>query len=181
MLRDALLENLHRSDLNPLEEASAYQQLLDDFGITQEELANRIGRSRPRITNTIRLLKLPADVQRKVASNVLSAGHARAILGAADEDRMNYWATKVVNEGLSVRALEESIALDKGTAAGKTKPTVTAGGRMDMLKEIAERLGDQLNTGVKIGLGRKKGLLTIEFATVADLNRILDEIGYKRD
>jgi ParB family chromosome partitioning protein len=94
---------------------------------------------------------------------------------------MNYWATKVVNEGLSVRALEESIALDKGTAAGKTKPTVTAGGRMDMLKEIAERLGDQLNTGVKIGLGRKKGLLTIEFATVADLNRILDEIGYKRD
>jgi len=181
MLRDALLENLHRSDLNPLEEASAYQQLLDDFGITQEELANRIGRSRPRITNTIRLLKLPADVQRKVASNVLSAGHARAILGAADEDRMNYWATKVVNEGLSVRALEESIALDKGTATGKIKPTVTAGSRMDMLKEIAERLGDQLNTGVKIGLGRKKGLLTIEFATVADLNRILDEIGYKRD
>ena len=181
MLRDALLENLHRSDLNPLEEASAYQQLLDDFGITQEELANRIGRSRPRITNTIRLLKLPADVQRKVASNVISAGHARAILGAADEARMNYWATKVVNEGLSVRSLEEAIALDKGATGKASKPTVTAGGRMDMLKEIAERLGDQLNTGVKIGLGRKKGLLTIEFATVADLNRILDEIGYRRD
>ena len=181
MLRDALLENLHRSDLNPLEEASAYQQLLDDFGITQEELADRIGRSRPRITNTIRLLKLPADVQRKVAAGVLSAGHARSILGANGEERMVYWANKVVNEGMSVRALEEAIALDKGVAPGSNKPTVTAGGRMDMLKDIADRLGDQLNTGVKIGLGRKKGLLTIEFATVADLNRILDEIGYKRD
>lgn len=181
MLRDALLENLHRSDLNPLEEASAYQQLLDDFGITQEELANRIGRSRPRITNTIRLLKLPAEVQRKVAAGVLSAGHARAILGASDEERMTYWSAKVVNEGLSVRALEEAIGIDKGSSATKPKVTVTAGGRMDMLKEIADRLGDQLNTGVKIGLGRKKGLLTIEFATVADLNRILDEIGYKRE
>jgi ParB family chromosome partitioning protein len=181
MLRDALLENLHRSDLNPLEEASAYQQLLDDFGITQEELADRIGRSRPRITNTIRLLKLPADVQRKVAAGVLSAGHARAILGASGEERMVYWANKVVNEGLSVRALEEAIAIDKGASVGTSKPNVTAGGRMDMLKDIAVRLGDQLNTGVKIGLGRKKGQLTIEFATVADLNRILDEIGYKRD
>lgn len=181
MLRDALLENLHRSDLNPLEEASAYQQLLDDFGITQEELANRIGRSRPRITNTIRLLKLPAEVQRKLAAGVLSAGHARAILGASSDERMTYWSNKVVNEGLSVRALEEAIAIDKGSPESKPKVTVTAGGRMDMLKEIADRLGDQLNTGVKIGLGRKKGLLTIEFATVADLNRILDEIGYKRD
>jgi len=181
MLRDALLENLHRSDLNPLEEASAYQQLLDDFGITQEELANRIGRSRPRITNTIRLLKLPSEVQRKLAAGVLSAGHARAILGASSDERMTYWSNKVVNEGLSVRALEEAIAIDKGTPETKAKVTVTAGGRMDMLKEIADRLGDQLNTGVKIGLGRKKGLLTIEFATVADLNRILDEIGYKRD
>jgi ParB family chromosome partitioning protein len=181
MLRDALLENLHRSDLNPLEEASAYQQLLDDFGITQEELANRIGRSRPRITNTIRLLKLPAEVQRKLASGVLSAGHARAILGASSDERMTYWSNKVVNEGLSVRSLEEAIAIDKGSPELKPKVTVTAGGRMDMLKEIADRLSDQLNTGVKIGLGRKKGLLTIEFATVADLNRILDEIGYKRD
>jgi len=182
MLRDALLENLHRSDLNPLEEASAYQQLLEDFGITQEELANRIGRSRPKITNTIRLLKLPAEVQKKVAAGVLSAGHARAILGASGDERMGYWATKVVNEGLSVRSLEEAIALDKGAGnqaggAGKARP----GGRMDMLKEIADRLGDQLNTGVKISLGKKKGQLVIDFATVADLNRILDELGYRRD
>ena len=182
MLRDALLENLHRSDLNPLEEASAYQQLLEDFGITQEELANRIGRSRPKITNTIRLLKLPAEVQKKVAAGVLSAGHARAILGANGDERMGYWATKVVNEGLSVRSLEEAIALDKGGSgssgsASKARP----GGRMDMLKEIADRLGDQLNTGVKISLGKKKGQLVIDFATVADLNRILDELGYRRD
>jgi ParB family chromosome partitioning protein len=181
MLRDALLENLHRSDLNPLEEASAYQQLLEDFGITQEELANRIGRSRPRITNTLRLLKLPADVQKKVAAGVLSAGHARAILGASSEERMTYWANKVINEGLSVRALEEAIAMDKGESSSKTGGTIRPGGRTDMLKEIADRLGDQLNTGVKIALGKKKGQLVIDFATVADLNRILDELGYKRD
>jgi ParB family chromosome partitioning protein len=181
MLRDALLENLHRSDLNPLEEASAYQQLLEDFGITQEELANRIGRSRPRITNTLRLLKLPADVQKKVAAGVLSAGHARAILGASSEERMTYWANKVINEGLSVRALEEAIAMDKGESSSKPGGTIRPGGRTDMLKEIAERLGDQLNTGVKIALGKKKGQLVIDFATVADLNRILDELGYKRD
>ena len=182
MLRDALLENLHRSDLNPLEEASAYQQLLEDFGITQEELANRIGRSRPKITNTLRLLKLPAEVQKKVAASVLSAGHARAILGANSEERMGYWANKVINEGLSVRALEEAISLDKGeSASGKSSAAARPGGRMDMLKEIAERLGDRLNTGVKISLGKKKGQLVIDFATVADLNRILDELGYKRD
>lgn len=181
MLRDALLENLHRSDLNPLEEASAYQQLLDDFGITQEELANRIGRSRPKITNTLRLLKLPAEVQKKVAAGVLSAGHARAILGAADEARMVYWANKVINEGLSVRSLEEGVALDKGTAGGAGNGKPRPGGRMSLLSEIAEQLGDQLNTGVKISLGKKKGQLVIDFATVADLNRILDEIGFKRD
>jgi ParB family chromosome partitioning protein len=180
MLRDALLENLHRSDLNPLEEASAYQQLLEDFGITQDELANRIGRSRPRITNTLRLLKLPAEVQKKVAAGVLSAGHARAILAAADDSRMVYWANKVVNEGLSVRSLEEAVSLDKG-GSPTSKPTkAKPGSRMDMLSEISEKLGDQLNTGVKISLGKKKGQLVIDFATVADLNRILDEIGYKR-
>jgi ParB family chromosome partitioning protein len=181
MLRDALLENLHRSDLNPLEEASAYQQLLEDFGITQDELANRIGRSRPKITNTLRLLKLPAEVQKKVAAGVLSAGHARAILGAADEAKMVYWANKVINEGLSVRSLEEGVALDKESAAptGSAKPR--PGGRLSLLSEIAEKLGDQLNTGVKISLGKKKGQLVIDFATVADLNRILDEIGYQRD
>ena len=181
MLRDALLENLHRSDLNPLEEASAYQQLLEDFGITQEELAKRIGRSRPRITNTIRLLNLPAEVQRKVAAGVLSAGHARAILGASDESRMIYWANKAVNEGLSVRSVEEGVALDK--PSGTTKNPVAKpkpGGRQGLLSEIADSLSDKLNTGVKIALGKKKGQLIIDFATVADLNRILEELGVKR-
>ena len=177
MLRDALLENLHRSDLNPLEEASAYAQLLEDFGITQEQLADRIGRSRPQITNTLRLLKLPASVQRQVAAGVLSAGHARAILGAPDSSRMEYFATKTVNEGLSVRSLEELVGFDKQKAK---KPKIKQGGKQDLLKEMAEGLGDQLNTKVKIVLGRKKGQLVIEFATVADLNRILGEIGYKK-
>ena len=178
MLRDALLENLHRSDLNPLEEASAYAQLLEDFGITQEQLADRIGRSRPQITNTLRLLKLPAAVQRQVASGVLSAGHARAILGATDSSRMEYFATKTINEGLSVRSLEELVGLDKPETK---KPKIIQGGKQDLLKEIAEGLGDRLNTKVKISLGRKKGQLIIDFATVADLNRILDEIGYKKE
>jgi ParB family transcriptional regulator, chromosome partitioning protein len=178
MLRDALLENLHRSDLNPLEEASAYAQLLEDFGITQEQLAERIGRSRPQITNTLRLLKLPASVQRQVAAGVLSAGHARAILGATDSSRMEYFATKTINEGLSVRSLEELVGFDKPEAK---KPTIKQGTKQDLLKEISEGLGDQLNTKVKIALGRKKGQLIIEFGTVADLNRILDEIGYKKE
>lgn len=178
MLRDALLENLHRSDLNPLEEASAYQQLLEDFGITQEQLADRIGRSRPQITNTLRLLKLPASVQRQVASGVLSAGHARAILGASDSSRMEYFANKVINEGLSVRTLEELVGIDKPE---NKKPIIKPGGRQDLLKEIAEGLGDKLDTKVKISLGRKKGQLVIDFATVADLNRILEAIGYKKE
>ena len=184
MLRDALLENLHRSDLNPLEEASAYQQLLDDFGITQEELANRIGRSRPKITNTLRLLNLPAEVQRKVAAGVLSAGHARAILGAADSAAMSQLANKVVNEGLSVRAVEEIVALSKGESsgtAGKSKATVRAGGRQDLLKEMADALADHLNTSVNIRLAKTKGQIVIDFATVGDLNRILGEMGLKRD
>ena len=178
MLRDALLENLHRSDLNPLEEASAYSQLLEDFGITQEQLADRIGRSRPQITNTLRLLKLPASVQRQVASGVLSAGHARAILGATDVSRMEYFATKTINEGLSVRSLEELVGIDNPEAK---KPTIKQGTKQDLLKEIADGLGDKLNTKVKIVLGRKKGQLVIDFGTVADLNRILDEIGYKKN
>lgn len=177
MLRDALLENLHRSDLNPLEEASAYAQLLEDFGITQEQLAERIGRSRPQITNTLRLLKLPASVQRQVAAGVLSAGHARAILGATDASRMEYFATKTINEGLSVRSLEELVGFDRPE---NKKPTIKRGGKQDLLKEMADGLGDQLNTKVKIVLGRKKGQLIIEFGTVADLNRILGEIGYKK-
>lgn len=178
MLRDALLENLHRSDLNPLEEASAYQQLLSDFGITQEQLADRIGRSRPQITNTIRLLKLPVAVQRKVAAGVLSAGHARAILGAADETRMTYFSEKVINEGLSVRSLEELIALDKPKPG---KPKIIPGGRTDSLKELADQLGDKLDTKVHIKIGKKKGELVIDFATVGDLFRILEKFGIQRN
>jgi ParB family transcriptional regulator, chromosome partitioning protein len=174
MLRDALLENLHRSQLNPLEEASAYQQLLADFGITQEQLATRIGRSRPQITNTIRLLKLPAPVQSRVAAGVLSAGHARAILSVGDdEESMLRLADKIVNEDLSVRAAE--------AAASKTpKPTrskASPGKHRGHLDEVAERLGDRLNTRVKITLGARKGQIVVDFATIQDLNRILDEIG----
>jgi ParB family transcriptional regulator, chromosome partitioning protein len=175
MLRDALLENLHRAQLNPLEEASAYQQLLEDFGITQEQLAERIGRSRPQITNTLRLLKLPTNVQARVAAGVLSAGHARAILSTADTALMERLADKIVNEGLSVRQAEASAQ----QLAGSTSPAArkpAAGGRQAHLNEIAERLGDRLNTRVKIALGRKKGTVTIDFATIADLNRILGEL-----
>ena len=173
MLRDALLENLHRSNLNPLEEASAYQQLLEDFGSTQEQLADRLGRSRPQITNTLRLLKLPLTVQAKVAAGVLSAGHARALLGAPDEVTMTAFAEKTVREGLSVRSLEELVS------SVKVKPKrakITPGGKTDMLKEMAEDMGNALDTVVKIQLGRKKGQLIIEFGNVADLRRIADRI-----
>lgn len=174
MLRDALLENLHRANLNALEEASAYQQLLADFGITQEQLAGRIGRSRPQITNTLRLLKLPASVQKRVAAGVLSAGHARAILAAGDIEAMERLADKIVNEDLSVRAAE--------AAAGQSSPKVSkakpaAGKRQGQLDEVAEQLGDRLNTRVKVTLGASKGQIVIDFATVGDLNRILAEIG----
>ena len=174
MLRDALLENLHRSQLNPLEEASAYQQLLDDFGITQDELASRIGRSRPLITNTIRLLKLPVSVQRKVAAGVLSAGHARAVL-SVDADRMEYLANKAISEGLSVRALEELVAIDK-PAKGK-KSVIKQGARQDLFKSMAEKLSDSLNTPVKIQLAKAKGQIVIDFANLVDLKRILAEMG----
>jgi ParB family chromosome partitioning protein len=174
MLRDALLENLHRANLNALEEASAYQQLLADFGITQDQLAGRIGRSRPQITNTLRLLKLPASVQKRVAAGVLSAGHARAILAAGDVAAMERLSDKIVNEDLSVRAAE--------AAAGQSSPKVSkakpaAGKRQGQLDEIAEQLGDRLNTRVKVTLGASKGQIVIDFATVGDLNRILAELG----
>lgn len=175
LLRDALLENLHRSELNPLEEASAYQQLLADFGITQEELATRIGRSRPQISNTIRLLKLPLPVQQRVAAGVLTAGHARAILSLEDSDGMQWLADKIVNEDLSVRAAE---AAAKAPDAGRSRPSKPqAGARRAHLDEIAERLGDRLNTRVKISLGSRKGQISIDFASIQDLNRILEEIG----
>ncbi|MBT2484049.1 MULTISPECIES: ParB/RepB/Spo0J family partition protein [unclassified Microbacterium] len=175
LLRDALLENLHRSELNPLEEASAYQQLLEDFGITQEELATRIGRSRPQISNTIRLLKLPVPVQQRVAAGVLTAGHARAILSLDTPEAMQRLADKVVNEDLSVRATEEA-AKSQPAAAGKTAKA-TPGARRAYLDEVAGKLGDRLNTRVKIALGARKGQVTIDFASIQDLNRILAEIG----
>ncbi|PQZ58051.1 MULTISPECIES: ParB/RepB/Spo0J family partition protein [unclassified Microbacterium] len=174
LLRDALLENLHRSELNPLEEASAYQQLLEDFGITQEELATRIGRSRPQISNTIRLLKLPVPVQQRVAAGVLTAGHARAILSLDSPESMQRLADKVVNEDLSVRATEEA-AKSQPSAGKSAKPT--PGARRAYLDEVAGKLGDRLNTRVKIALGARKGQVTIDFASIQDLNRILEEIG----
>lgn len=173
MLRDALLENLHRSQLNPLEEASAYQQLLGDFGITQEELATRIGRSRPQISNTLRLLKLPEAVQLRVAAGVLSAGHARAILMMPDVDAMQRLADKIVNEELSVRQAEAIASAEP--KPGKAKPA--AGKRQEFLDDLAVRLGDRLNTRVKIALGARKGSISIDFATVQDLRRILTDLG----
>lgn len=175
LLRDALLENLHRSQLNPLEEASAYQQLLNDFGITHEELATRIGRSRPQVSNTLRLLKLPVAVQQRVAAGVLSAGHARAVLSLETPEAMSRLADKIVNEDLSVRAAE---AAAKTIGSGTTKSAAPkAGARRAFLDDVAHRLGDRLNTRVKVNLGARKGQVTIEFASIQDLNRILAEIG----
>ncbi|TFD89948.1 ParB/RepB/Spo0J family partition protein [Cryobacterium serini] len=173
MLRDALLENLHRAQLNPLEEASAYQQLLADFGITQEELAKRIGRSRPQITNTLRLLKLPEPVQLRVAAGVLSAGHARAILSVGDPAGMLRLADKIVEEDLSVRAAEAAAIAVPRAVKAKALP----GRRQGHLDEIAEHLGDRLDTRVKINLGARKGQITVDFATIGDLNRILTVLG----
>lgn len=174
MLRDALLENLHRAQLNPLEEASAYQQLLADFGITQEQLADRIGRSRPQISNTIRLLKLPEPVQARVAAGVLTAGHARAILSLdGDGQAMQSLSDRIVNEGLSVRAAE-AVA---GDTPKRKAAKVRAGGVQAQLSEIADRLGDRFDTRVSVKLGAKKGQISIDFATIADLKRILHELG----
>ncbi|WP_082477932.1 ParB/RepB/Spo0J family partition protein [Microbacterium sp. Leaf320] len=175
LLRDALLENLHRSELNPLEEASAYQQLLEDFGITQEELATRIGRSRPQISNTIRLLKLPVPVQQRVAAGVLTAGHARAILSLETPEAMQRLADKVVNEDLSVRATEVAAKTEPAAPGRTAKPT--PGARRAYLDEVAGNLGDRLNTRVKVSLGARKGQVIIDFASIQDLNRILEEIG----
>ena len=175
LLRDALLENLHRSELNPLEEASAYQQLLEDFGITQEALATRIGRSRPQISNTIRLLKLPVPVQQRVAAGVLSAGHARAILSLDDVELMSRLADKIVNEDLSVRATEEAAKTISSSTARGAKPT--AGARRAYLDDVSSKLGDRLNTRVQITLGARKGQVKIDFSSIQDLNRILSEMG----
>lgn len=174
MLRDALMENLHRQQLNALEEAAAYQQLLDDFGATHEELATRIGRSRPHITNTLRLLNLPPAVQRRVAAGVLSAGHARALLGLDSPERQDQLATRIVAEGLSVRAVEELIALGEG---GDTKQDVrrkTATKPVNpRIRELAAELSELYETKVSVDLGRRKGKIVVEFGSVDDLQRIV--------
>lgn len=180
MLRDALLENLHRADLNPLEEASAYRQLLDDFGCTQDELAERIGRSRPVISNTLRLLRLPVEVQQRVAAGVLSAGHARAILSMGEPAAMQQLADKIVNENLSVRDAEQAAArgsMRASTRPGKPKSEFENDSVTGYLNEVGERLGDRLNTRVKVTLRKTKGQITIDYASLADLRRILAELG----
>lgn len=172
LLRDALLENIHRANLNPLEEAAAYQQLLQEFGVTQEELASRIGRSRPVISNTIRLLKLPVPVQRRVAAGVLSAGHARALLSLEHPDDQEELATRVVAEGLSVRGTEEAVVLMVGRTA-KPKRATPKKLVMPGLTKLANALSDTFDTRVKVELGRQKGRVIVEFATVDDLERIV--------
>lgn len=176
LLRDALLENLHRSQLNPLEEAAAYQQLMQEFECTQDELSERIGRSRPQISNTIRLMRLPALVQRRVAAGVLSAGHARALLGLQDVADMERLAQRIVNEGLSVRATEEIVSLNDGLRRKTREKTPRSTARHERLDYLANSLSDHLETNVKISLGAKKGRVSIEFGSVEDLNRIMGVI-----
>jgi ParB family chromosome partitioning protein len=178
MLRDALLENIHRANLNPLEEAAAYQQLLEEFGATHEELARRIGRSRPQISNTIRLLNLPPAVQRRVAAGVLMAGHARALLAIADGDQQEHLARRIVAEGLSVRATEELVKLAQAEEGRKNAPPQRrAKPHAPALTDLADKLSDRFDTRVKVDIGRRKGKITIEFATVDDLERIVGIIG----
>ncbi|MGV0714614.1 ParB/RepB/Spo0J family partition protein [Mycolicibacterium sp. XJ662] len=175
MLRDALLENIHRVQLNPLEEAAAYQQLLDEFGVTHDELAARIGRSRPLITNMIRLLRLPIAVQRRVAAGVLSAGHARALLSLeGGPEKQEELAARIVAEGLSVRATEEAVTLanrsdDAAPSAPRRKPI-----QMPGLQDVAERLSTSFDTRVTVSLGKRKGKIVVEFGSVDDLQRIVD-------
>jgi ParB family transcriptional regulator, chromosome partitioning protein len=174
MLRDALLENIHRVQLNPLEEAAAYQQLLEDFGVTHEQLASRIGRSRPVITNTIRLLRLPVPVQRRVAAGVLSAGHARALLGLEEPFAQETLAARIVAEGLSVRATEEAVTLSRTEPAqAPPKAAPPRPMRAPGLQQLAENLSDAFDTRVKVELGRRKGRIVVEFGSVDDLNRIV--------
>ena len=181
MLRDALLENLHRAALTPLEEAAAYKQLLEDFGGTQDELATRLGRSRPQISNTLRLLNLPLAVQRRVAAGVISAGHARALLGLKDPAAIERLASRIVAEGLSVRTVEEIVSLgqdDKPTKPTSKKPTgkISAPG----LKSMGDRLSERLDTRVTVQVGKSRGKVIIEFATLEDLQRIVEVIDPKQ-
>ncbi len=174
MLRDALLENIHRAQLNPLEEAAAYQQLLEEFGVTHDELAQRLGRSRPQVSNTIRLLNLPLAVQRRVAAGVLSAGHARALLGLDDTDQQDELAARIVAEGLSVRATEELVTLIRSGGTRKSTrrapaPKISA----PAAAELADKLSDLYDTRVRVELGRRKGRISVEFASIDDLERIV--------
>lgn len=175
LLRDALLENLHRAALNPLEEAAAYAQMLEDFGCTHDELAARVGKSRPQISNSIRLLRLPVTVQRRLAAGVLSAGHARALLSVSDVSTQESLASRVVSEGISVRGLEELVA------AGSSPPPATrtrSPRQVDpALAEVAERLSERLDTRCSAEMNRRKGRLVIEFATLSDLHRITELLG----
>jgi ParB family transcriptional regulator, chromosome partitioning protein len=182
LLRDALLENVHREDLNPLEEAAAYEQLLLDFGITQEELAARLGRSRPVIANALRLLRLPGSVQRRIAARTLSAGHARAVASLEDPVQQERLADRIVAEGLTVRMAEELAQRIKNgepllgpeeRSRVRVRPAMQAPGMAD----LAERLSDRLDTRVRVQLGKRKGRVLIEFATLDDLQRICDAIG----
>jgi ParB family chromosome partitioning protein len=170
LLREALIENIHRSQLNPLEEGAAYQQLLNDFSYTHDELAAKLSKSRPAITNTMRLLNLPPSVQRKVAAGVISAGHARALLSLTDEKEIENLANRIVAEGLTVRAVEEIVA----TGGAKVKGGSVRSGKIlaPKLKEISEQLSDHLDTRVNVELGKQKGKIVIEFATIEDLERI---------
>jgi ParB family chromosome partitioning protein len=185
LLRDALLENIHREDLNPLEEAAAYEQLLTDFDVTHEELAARLGRSRPVITNAMRLLRLPPSVQRRIAAGTLSAGHARAILSLTDPDQQERLADRIVAQGLTVRMAEElarraamgEAVLDADRQRSRTRPAMQAPG----MAGLAERLSDRLETRVRVQLGKRKGKVLIEFATLDDLQRICDAIGLDRE
>jgi len=174
LLREALVENIHRSQLNPLEEAAAYQQLLNDFGYTHDELAAKLSKSRPVITNTMRLLNLPASVQRRVAAGVISAGHARALLSLTDEKEIENLANRIVAEGLTVRAVEEIVA----SGGAKVKGGSVRSGKVlaPKLKQIADELSDHLDTRVNVELGKQKGKIVIEFATIEDLERINTEI-----
>ncbi|SFP67036.1 chromosome partitioning protein, ParB family [Geodermatophilus dictyosporus] len=174
LLRDALLENIHRVQLNPLEEAAAYQQLLEEFGATHEDLAQRIGRSRSQVTNTIRLLKLPVKVQTRVAAGVITAGHARALLGLDDAEAQDALATRIVAEGLSVRATEEAVALAAAEqpASRRRARRISAPG----VEDLAGRLSDVFETTVKIQIGRAKGRIVVEFGSVDDLQRIIGQM-----
>jgi ParB family chromosome partitioning protein len=171
LLRDALMENLHREQLNPLEEAAAYQQLLDDFGATHEELARRVGRSRPHISNTLRLLNLSPGVQRRVAAGVLTAGHARALLSVDDADAQDHLAHRIVAEGLSVRAVEEIVTM--GVRPAKERRPVTKQSSPPELNDLADRLSDAFDTRVKVELGKRKGKIVVEFGSLEDLERIV--------